>query len=198
MRLFVLSISATAALFCSAFAQSETATGIDPIKPLRIAVVDFQTCFEKSKIGQKEQAMLEAKQKPMESVLREKLKPINALNSKLNDINYVDLLSPEAESALRRELRTLRQEYTEQQAEFYEELRQTNMIVMLRLRDFVTKASEEVAKANKIDLILTDESVFYNVASIDVSHLIIPVMDEAFEKESKEAKQAASLLDTKS
>jgi outer membrane protein len=190
MRLFVLSLSSAVALLCSAFVHADT-QGFEQNKPLRIALVNFKTCVEKSKIGQKEQAAFDAMKKQMETILEEKEKALTEVASKFNDIDYLDSLSPDAEAELKRQFRTLNQEFTQQQNQFYQTLSQTNVLVIQKLTEAVTKASEEVAKTNKIDIVLNDESIFYAIGSIDISELVIRVLDDAFAKESKDAKPNA-------
>ena len=198
MRLFVLSLTAAAAILCTPCVQADTLSGFDQTKPLRIALVNFKTCVEKSKIGQKEQAAFDGMKKQMESILIEKEKALTDVASKFNDIDYLDSLSPDAEAELKRQYRTLNQEFSQQQNQFYQTLSQTNVLVIQKLTEAVVKASEDVAKANKIDVILNEESVFFAVSSIDISSLVIKTLDEAFEKENKESKSgASSLLDIK-
>lgn len=160
-------------------------------KPLRIAVVNFKTCVEKSKIGQKEQSTFDGMKKQMENILKDKEKSLNEVASKFNDIDYLDSLSPDAETELKRQFRTLNQEFNQQQSQFYQVLSQANVTIVQKLTDSVTKASTEVAKANKIDLILSEDSGFYHAASLDISSLVIKAMDEAFEKDEKENKVIA-------
>jgi len=190
MRLFVLSFSA-AALLSTGFIHAETA-GFEQTKPLRIALVNFKTCVEKSKVGLKEQAAFDAMKKQMETILQEKEKALTEVASKFNDIDYLDSLSPDAEAELKRQFRTLNQEFNQQQTQFYQTLSQTNMLVIQKLTEEVTKASEEVAKANKIDVILNEESSFFAVSSIDISNLVIQKLDANFEKENKETKTGTS------
>jgi len=195
MRLFVLSFS-TAALLCSAFiqavetseVQANTPAAFEQTKPLRIAVVNFKTVVEKSKIGQKEQAAFDAMKKQMETVLEEKEKALTEMASKFSDLDYLDSLSPDTEAELKRQFRTSSQEFTQQQNQFYQNLSQTNMLVIQKLTDAVTKACEEVAKLYKIDVVLTDESTFYAISSIDISPFVIDVLNKTFEKESKNTK----------
>lgn len=189
--LFVLSLSTVALLLCSTFAYADTALEFEQTKPLRIALVNFKTCVEKSKMGQKEQAGFDAMKKQMETILEEKEKALTDVATKFNDIDYLDSLSPDAEAELKRQFRTLNQEFNQQQTQFYQTLSQTNMLVIQKLTEAVTKASEEVAKANKIDVMLNEESSFYSIASIDVSLLVIKKLDEMFEKDSKYAKPEA-------
>lgn len=194
MRLNVLFLTTAAALLCSAFVQAAPAAEFVQTAPLRIALVNFKTCVEKSKIGQKEQSAFDAMKKQMETVLEQKEKSLTEVASKFNDIDYLDSLSPDAEAELKRQFRTLNQEFTQQQNQFYQQLSQTNILVVQKLTEAVTKATEEVAKANKIDIVLNEESIFFAAPAIDISPLVIRLLDDTFEKDSK---TSASPLDVK-
>lgn len=187
IRSFLLSLTTAAFVLCAALAQADGAE-FTQNKPLRIALVSFKTCVEKSKLGQKEQAAFEAMKKQMETILEGKEKALTEVASKFNDIDYLDSLSPDAEAELKRQFRTLNQEFTQQQSQFYQTLSQTNVLVIQKLTEAVTKASEKVAKANNIDVVLNEDSTFYATNTIDVSQLVVNVLDEMFEKESKDAK----------
>jgi outer membrane protein len=206
---FILTVSTfvlAAAMLCSAVPSNSpsaepsnstsavpTSSTFEQKKPPRIASVNFKTCVEKSKLGQKEQSSFEAMKKQMETILEEKEKALTDVASKFNDIDYLDSLSPEAEAELKRQFRTLNQEFNQQQNQFYQQLSQTNMQVIQKLNDAVTKAAEEVAKKNQIDIVLNQDGCFFCVAGIDISNLVVRVMDETYEKESKDAKPSASL-----
>jgi len=129
--------------------------------PLRIAIVNFKTCVEKSKAGMKEQASFEAMKKQFEVILLDKEKALSEVASKFNDIDYLDSLSPEAEADLKRQYRTLNQEFTQQQNQFYQTLSQTNVAVIQKLTEAVSKAATDIAKKEKYDLILSEESAFF-------------------------------------
>lgn len=197
MKFFVLSFFAATTFICSGCGFADTPKGFEQTKPLRIASVNFKNCVEKSKIGKKEQAAFDALKKQMEQILEEKEKALTDVATKFNDIDYLDSLSPDAEAELKRQFRTLNQEYNQQQSQFYQTLSQTNMLVIQKLTDEVTKAAEEVAKANNIDIALNNESAFYATSHIDISDLVIRVMDEKFEKENKETKPGAAPASSK-
>jgi len=185
-----------ATLLCSTnflAADSLPTTYTAPSKPLNLAVVNFKTCVEKSKMGQKEQLSFDTMKKQMENILKEKEKALNEVAGKFNDMDYLDSLSPDAEAELKRQYRTLNQEFTQQQNQFYQVLSQTNVAIIQKLTDSVTKASQEVAKTNHIDLVVGEDSAFYNSNNLDISLLVVKLMDEAFEKESKDAKPAPAL-----
>lgn len=187
LRFIALSLMAFMAAMCGSTVQAADApAAFDQSKPLRIALVNFKTCVEKSKIGQKEQAAFDAMNKQMQSILEEKEKALSDVASKFNDIDYLDSLSPDAEAELKRQFRTLNQEFSTQQSQFYQTLSQTNMLVIQKLTEAVTKAAEEVAKANNIDIVLNEESAFFVTKKIDISDLVVEALNKAFEKESKE------------
>lgn len=198
-KLRLTAMTLAAALAClsgtSAFAVDAPAaaatTAFDQSKPLRIALVNFKTCVEKSKMGLKEQASFDAMKKQMEAILEEKEKALTEVATKFNDIDYLDSLSPDAEAELKRQFRTLNQEFSTQQGQFYQTLSQTNMLVVQKLTEAVTKACEEVAKNLKLDVILNEESCFFADGKIDISLKVVEVLDRMFEKESQVAKTEA-------
>lgn len=183
-----LATFALCATLCSAFAinAADTTTAFEQNKPLRIAVVNFKTCVEKSKLGQKEQNAFDALKKQMESILLEKEKSLGEVAAKFNDMDYLDSLSPEAETELKRQYRTQTQEFTQQQNQFYQSLSQTNMMIVQKLTESVSKITKEVSKNEKIDLVITEDSTFYYIPAIDISDKVIASMDEAFAKESSD------------
>jgi outer membrane protein len=184
--LFVFATAAAAALVCSAVPGT-----FEQNKPLRIAVVNFKKCVEKSKVGKKEQANFDSMKKEMEKILTEKEKALADVAGQFNDINYLDSLSPEAEAKLKQQYRTLTQEFSQQQNQFYQQLSQANVTIIQRLQEKVTKASEEVAKKQQIDLVLNEEVGFYVGPSLDISELVIKVLDE-MEKEGDAAAKSGS------
>ena len=175
--------------FAAACALSSAAPSApEQNKPVRIAVVNFKQCVEKSKTGKKEQARFESMKKEMEKVLSEKEKALTDVAAQFNDINYLDSLSPEAETKLKQQYRTLNQEFSQQQNQFYQQLSQANVSIIQKLQEIVDQVSEEIAKKQQIDLVLNDEVAFYVAPSLDISDLIIKALDEAEEKENAKSK----------
>ncbi|MBA3816668.1 MAG: OmpH family outer membrane protein [Parachlamydiaceae bacterium] len=184
-------------LLCSAAGPNPNilpATAQD--RPLKIAIVNFKTVVEKSKLGQKEQANFDAMKKQMETVLLEKEKSLNEIASKFNDIDYLDSLSPEAETELKNKFRTLNTEFNQQQNQFYQALSQTNMKIVQKLTDAITKASSEFAKKNQIDIVLNEDSCFVTSPALDVSAAVTKILDETPDVESKDSKSESNLLDS--
>lgn len=149
----------------------------------KIRVVNFKTCVEKSKVGKTEQEAFEALKKQMEGNLVEREKTLNEMATKFEDHDYLDSLSADAETELKRKFRTLNQEYTSIQSQYMQALQQTNYKVVQKLTDVVSKAAAQVAQKRQLDLILNDEACFFASPSQDISNEIIAVMDDLYEKD---------------
>lgn len=171
----------------TAFMMSSTALEAAEMK---IRIVNFKTCVEKSKLGQQEQTSFEALKKQMETMLSDKEKTLNDMADKFNDPDYLDSLSPEAETELKRKFRALSQEAAAQQQQYSQALQQANFKVLDKLADTIEKASETVAKKNGFNVILNEDGTYYYDKDLDVSDQIVVVMDEIFAKEAKEAKNS--------
>jgi outer membrane protein len=160
----------------------------------KVGIVSFKSCVEQSKIGKQEQANFEGLKKQMESVLAEKEKSLNDMASKFNDPDYLDSLSPEAETELKRKFRGLNQEIAQQQNQYMQTLQQTNFKVVQKLQDQVTKAATIVAKNEKLDLILNDEGTFYFAPALNISDKIVGILDKDYEAHPPENKSAVPSL----
>ncbi len=155
----------------------------DAYADMKIGVVNFKSCVEESKLGKQEQAAFEAMKKQLENVVEEKEKVLSDLANKLNNADELELMSPEAETELKRKFRALSQEMSQLQTQFYQTLNQANFQVVQKLSEIVTKAAEKVAADQKLDLILNDEGAFFANKSLDVSSLVVKQMDAQFVEE---------------
>ena len=116
---------------------------------------------------------------------RKKEKELNDLADKLNDPDQLDLMSPEAETELKRKFRNLNQEMSQIQSQYYQSLQQTNFKIVQKLADTVAEASEMVAKEHGFDFLVNDESIFFYKESLDVTNEVVRKMDHLFEEEEK-------------
>jgi outer membrane protein len=169
-------------------AKSKSQNAASPAKDLKVCVVNFKQCVEKSKMGKQEQANFEALKKQMESVLEEKEKTLNEMATKFNDADYLDSLSPEAETDLKRKFRALNQELTQMQSQYMQTLNQTNFKVVQKLNENVAKSAEEIAKKENYDLVLNEEAIYFYKPTLDITSKVVAFLDEIFDKEAKENK----------
>jgi len=152
----------------------------------KIASVDFKKVVEESKYGKREQANFEGLKKQMETVLEEKEKALTDMESKFNDPDYLDSLSPEAENEMKNNFRTINQELGQIQSQYYQTLNQANMLILQQLGELVSKSAAQAAKDSGFDMILSTESGFYFAPNLDLSQKIISLLNEQFDKEQKE------------
>lgn len=160
-------------------------------KQVKVGVVDFKKTIETSKLGKQEQANFENLKKQMENVLEEKEKGLNELATKLNDMDYLDSITAEVETELKRKFRGLNQEFSQQQSQYYQALNQANIKIVQKIQDEIQKAAEKVAKDNGLDVILNDEGSFYFSSSLDVTPKVVAALDEVYETELKNAPKTA-------
>ncbi len=151
----------------------------------KIGLVNFKNTVEKSKFGKQEQSNFEALKRQMETVLEEKEKTLTDLSGKLNDPDYMDGLSSEADKELKHKYRTLGQEMAQHQQQYMQILSQANMKILQGLNEKVQEASKVVAQNKKLDLILNDETTFYHSGAYDVSEDVRVELDKLFDKEPK-------------
>lgn len=153
-------------------------------KNLSVAVVNFKTCVENSKLGKEEQGNFEKMKKQMETILEEKEKVLNDLAEKSNDPMYLDSLSADAETDLKRKLRALSQEMAQLQNQYLQALNQANYKIVQKLTEIVSDAAKNVAREKKLDLVLNEEGTFYYADSLDISKDVIVQMNRSYDKQS--------------
>jgi outer membrane protein len=149
-------------------------------KELKVGIVNFKECVESSKLGKQEQDNFEALKKQMESVLEEKEKQLNDLATKLNDTDYLDSISAEAETELKRKARAIQNDMQQHQQQFYQALQQANFKVVQQLTEAIGKASKKLAASGNYDLILNEEVAFYANEALNVSKAVVKEMDADF------------------
>lgn len=167
---------------------SATCSAAPDGKSVKVGVVNFKQCVEKSKVGKQEQANFDNMKKQMETVLADKEKTLMDMAAKLEDGDYLDSLSPDAETDLKRKFRALSQEMSQQQQQYMQTLQQTNFKVVAKITEDVTKAAEAIAKKENIDVVLNEEAAFFVTPNLDLSSKVIAILDENFDAQGKETK----------
>ncbi|MBX9924260.1 MAG: OmpH family outer membrane protein [Rhabdochlamydiaceae bacterium] len=155
-----------------------------------VGVVNFADCVTNSKVGQEEQARFDGMKKQLGTHLEQTEKEMNDLASKLNDPEYLDGLSPEAEKDLKEKIARLNEEFSRYQNQYYQVLNQANMKVVQLISSKVNAASELIAKDKKLTLVLHKDVCFFYSSPLDITVDVIAHMDKAYEQEKKEADKA--------
>lgn len=185
MRKMIFTLLALVGFGISGFAAADA-------KP-SIGIVNFSTCIADSKLGKQEQASFESLKKQMSSLLEDTDKQINELTAKLNDREYMDSISPEDEEQMKNKYRAMSEEMNRYHNQYYQVLNQANMKVLQTLGVSIQEASEKVAKAKKLSVVLNKEALFFFTTALDVTPSVIAEMDKDFDvKAVKNAVPAGS------
>ena len=188
-RVLFTAVTLFTAAFLTCSAQTNgTASAPAKSKNLKVGIVNFKLCVEKSKVGKQEQTNFENMKKQMETVLADKEKSLMDMAAKLEDADYLDSLSPEAETDLKRKFRALSQEMSQQQQQYMQTLQQTNYKVVAKITEDVTKAASTIAKDENLDIVFNEEAAFFVAPEYDFSNKVIALLDQTFDSQGKETK----------
>jgi len=147
-----------------------------------VGVINFKQCVENSKLGKQEQSSFEALKKQAEQMLQDKEKNLRELASKLDDPDYLDSLTPDAEAELKHRFRYMNQELAQQQQALYQTLSQANFKIVQKLTDAVNEAADKVADKMKLNLVVNEDACFFYAPSLDITDEIIKVLDSSMDK----------------
>jgi outer membrane protein len=154
-------------------------------KGLHIGIVNFGKCIETSKYGQYEQKQFETIRGQMQKSIQDLDEQLNATATKLQDKDFIDSLSPEAEKELKIKFQNLGEELNRYQSQYYQIMQQANMKLMHTVADLINEASEQVAKKAHLSLVLNKDAAFHFSSALDITDEVIKEMDGKFEKEGK-------------
>lgn len=161
---------------------SQSAFALD--SKVMIGIVNFMTCITDSKYGKNEQEQLENIKKQWSSLIEETEKELGEINSKMEDQDFVDGLSPEAEEDLKMKQNAMYQDLAKYQNQLYQILNQANYFLIQKMSNNISKASEVIAHNRRLDVVLNKEACFYNNPKIDITEQVINEMDKNFDKET--------------
>lgn len=150
---------------------------------LKIGVVDFRTCIEKSYLGQAEQQKLEAMRNEMVISLESKEKLLTEILDKLKKPEYLDTLSAKAEEDLQREYAALSEEIQVYQNQAYQALNQAQMKMFQSINEQIAKSAEYLAREHHLDLVLNQETCFYFKRPLELTQLVVQELNRHFQPE---------------
>ncbi len=145
-----------------------------------IGVVQLKECAEASKLGKREQENFEKFKNKFQQELVKKQGELKDVQAKLEDSDYLDSLSPEAERDLKLKIRRLAQEFTQLQQYFYQSLQQAFMQSQQTITVGVAESARSVAEREGLDVVLNADSCFYLAEKYDVTANVIENMDEVY------------------
>jgi outer membrane protein len=150
-----------------------------------VGIVSFPDCIMNSKYGKEQQAEFETLKKQLSSLLEETEKQLNDISTKLNDTEYLDSLSPEAEEDLKTKFQSLNDDLNRYQGQYYQVLNQANMRIIQMMTTRIGEGSEQVAKDKKLNVVINKDACFYCSPKLDVTSVVIAEMDKRYDAEAK-------------
>lgn len=145
-----------------------------------MGVVSFRKCVEQSQQGKAEQTAFDALKNQMEAVLQKTEKEREDLAKKLQDSEFMDGLSAEAEKDLNTKFDTLNQEMARYQNQYYQILNQANMKVVQVLSQQVSSSAAKVAKDQGLLMVMNEDACFFYSPALDITQKVIADMDKNY------------------
>lgn len=155
-------------------------------------IVNFTTCITDSKYGQQEQEAFDDVRNKITSIMTDLEGQITEIANKLQDPEFIDSLSPEAEQDMKSRFQSLNEELGRYQNHYYQVMNQANMKLIQLMSSYVSQAAESIARKQKLSFVLNKEACFYYEPKQDITTTVIAEMDKNFEKDAKIQKATAS------
>lgn len=180
-----MKIRTTILALCSFIFGATSLLAKEKAKNSAYGFVNFETCMTSSLRGKKEKDLLEKQFLEMEKLVKDLETQANEDHKKLNDQDYLDAITPQAQEELQvsyqRKMEELRRAHLQ-----YSHARQQiqNRFYQILSTD-VKRASEIIAKAKNFDAILHSEATFFSSSDFDVTEQVIAEMDRLFNEENK-------------
>ncbi len=178
-RKLILALVATLGLSTTAFAAHDFQANA--------GVVQVDTCFKSTKYGVKENSEFDQARRFLESGLQAQGLELKAISEKLEDVDYMDSLSKEAEQELRMKMAQLNQEFHYARNVYFEKVQNAQAELQQRLLAQVNAAVSEVAKKKNLTLVVVKEQCLFTGTKLDITDDVIKVMDKSFDANEKGA-----------
>lgn len=141
--------------------------------------VDFSRVLSNSTRAKQEEKTLQSLQKELEEQVTNVEKEIQSLAEKLQDPDYIDSLSQEAEQEQRTRLRAMSEERMRMIQQVTGQFQQAQQRVVQQIGLLVSQASAEVARLKSLSGVLNREAFFYADPAQDCTDAVISIMDKA-------------------
>jgi len=162
-----------------------------------IGIVNFTSCITDSKLGKKEQEALENVKNQMTALIKDIETQLTDISAKMSDRDFVDGLSPEGEQEIQMKFQTLREEHDRYQGQFYQVMQQANMKLVQTVSSYVNTATDKIAKAKNLSLVVNKDACFSFRDHFDITHEVITEMDRLFDEMQQSSTKEVAKADTK-
>ena len=156
----------------------------------KVGIVNFNSCIVDSKLGKQEQNAFETMRKQFVSLVEDTDKQLRETSDKLQDKDYLDGLSKEAEEQMKAKFAQLNEELSRYQQQYYQFMHQGQNKIMQTVVGGINHAAEQIASSKGYNVILNKDACFFYTPTLDVTTEVVKEMDKHYEIEEK--KQAAA------
>ncbi len=163
----------------------------EPRNEPRVGIVNFSSCIVDSKLGKQEQNAFETMRKQFVTLVENSDKELRDISDKLQDKDYLDGLSKEAEETMKARFAQLNQELGQYQQQYYQFMNQGQQRIIQNVVGGINKAAEQIASAKGYNMILNKEACFFYSPTLDITSDVLKAMDTHFDAEAQ--KQAAAV-----
>ncbi len=151
-----------------------------------LGVVDFDICATDSKVGKEESTSFSTLQSNAMKDMQAMEKERQELAEKLKDQDYLDGLSPEAQTELQQKMQNQQMKMQLAGENYEKTLRQTYQNMEEKLSANIKTAAEKVAQEKKLDMVIPSRLCIYSIPTLNVTAEVIKKMDEFSDKAPKE------------
>src|SRR3569832_1879023 len=127
----------------------------------QVGIVNFGSCIQESKLGKQEQNALESMRKQFVTLIEDTDKQLREMLDKLQDKDYLDGLSKEAEEQMKKKLGQLSEEMNRYQQQYYQFMQQSQHKNIQTVVGGINNAAEQIASAKGYNIILNKEMCFF-------------------------------------
>ncbi|MBS0647672.1 MAG: OmpH family outer membrane protein [Verrucomicrobia bacterium] len=183
----------------TAFVTALVLAGLQLFAPLsaaepKVGIVNFENIFTETQLGKQEQASFETMRKQFASLLEDTNKQLKEIDDKLQDKDYLDGLSPEAEQEMRGKFAQLSEEMNRYNQQYYQFMQQGQNKMIQAVFGGLNQAAEKMAAAKGYTMILNKQACFYSAPTLDITNDMIKEMDKSFDEETKKQAAAAAAV----
>lgn len=157
----------------------------------KVGIVNFSSCIVDSKLGKQEQNAFETMRKQFVTLVEDTDKQLREISDKLQDKDYLDGLSKEAEEQMKSKFAQLNEELGRYQQQYYQFMHQGQNKIMQTVVGGINHAAEQLASVKGYNVILNKEACFFYSPTLDITTEVVKEMDKHFEIEEK--KQTAAV-----
>ncbi len=151
--------------------------------PIKIGIIDLQTCLNESVEGKKAKKLLEAKNDKLKAKLDAAQAELQKLKDELDKQGM--MLSSAAYQDKERDFRKRQRDLQDMVRDFNDEIKEDENMMKMRIFKDLDGILNKVAHAGGFDIVLEKRTTLYSVPSVDITKQILKEYDAQTAKGGK-------------